>query len=224
MNRLDKCGSILDPRPTSLPEAELVCQAQNGDASAFEGLYRLHCNRVYALCLRMMKGDESEAEDLTQEAFLQVFRKIRTFRAQAAFSTWLHRVAFNVVLMRLRKRSFPEVSLEQSDEHSCGHHKEIGTADSRLLGSVDRVNLQRAVHQLPAGYRAVFLLHDVGGYEHNEIARILGCSIGNSKSQLHKARMLLRRLLMIGQGGREYRKRRAPLRKSSGTACLASVD
>jgi RNA polymerase sigma-70 factor (ECF subfamily) len=145
-----------------------------------------------------MVGNTAEAEDLTQEAFLQLFRKIATFRGESAFSTWLHRLAVNVVLMKLRKKSGKETSLEQvtePDEESGTPRRDFGTMDLRLSGSLDRVNLQRAVDQLPPGYRAAFILHDVQGYEHNEIAEMLGCSIGNSKSQLHKARMRLRDLL-----------------------------
>lgn len=180
-----------------LPEADAIRLAQQGDAAAFERLYQLHHRRVYSLCLRMV-GNTAEAEDLTQEAFLQLFRKISTFRGESAFSTWLHRLAVNVVLMRLRKKTGSETSLEEvtePDEESGGPRKDFGAPDLGLSGSIDRVNLQRAIDQLPAGYKAVFVLHDVQGYEHNEIARIMGCSIGNSKSQLHKARMRLRDLL-----------------------------
>lgn len=187
-------------RPTEvreLGEAEAIRRAQQGDAEAFERIYRLHNRRVYALCLRMV-GNTAEAEDLTQEAFMQLFRKIGTFRGESAFSTWLHRLAVNVVLMRLRKKTLTETSLEEvtePDEDAGGPRKDIGGPDLRLSGSVDRVNLERAVEQLPPGYRSVFVLHDVQGYEHNEIATIMNCSIGNSKSQLHKARMRLRELL-----------------------------
>ena len=180
-----------------LPEAEAIRLAQQGDAAAFERLYRLHNRRVYSLCLRMV-GNTAEEEDLTQEAFLQLFRKIATFRGESAFSTWLHRLAVNVVLMKLRKKSGNESSLEEltePDEDSGGPRRDFGGPDLRLSGSIDRVNLQRAVEQLPPGYKAVFVLHDVQGYEHNEIAEIMACSIGNSKSQLHKARMRLRELL-----------------------------
>ncbi len=145
-----------------------------------------------------MVSNTAEAEDLTQEAFLQLFRKISTFRGESAFSTWLHRMAVNVVLMRLRRKTGSESSLEEltePDEESGGPRKDFGAPDLRLSGSIDRVNLDRAVEQLPPGYRAVFVLHDVQGYEHNEIAEIMGCSIGNSKSQLHKARMRLREML-----------------------------
>src|SRR6202167_988230 len=204
-----------------MPEAEAIRLAQQGDAQAFKRIYRLHSRRVYSLCLRMV-GNPTEAEDLTQEAFLQLFRKIATFRGESAFSTWLHRLAVNVVLMKLRKKSGTETSLDQltePDEDSGGPRRDFGTVDLRLSGSIDRVNLQRAVDQLPPGYKAVFVLHDVQGYEHNEIAEIMGCSIGNSKSQLHKARMRLRELLheVLRAKAREER-------KAAGTASGGSED
>jgi len=182
---------------TDLSEAEAIRLAQQGDPAAFERIYRLHSRRVYALCLRMV-GNTAEAEDLTQEAFLQLFRKIQTFRGESAFSTWLHRLAVNVVLMRLRKKSLPATSLEEAtepDEETGGPRKDFGAPDLLLTGSIDRLNLRRAIDQLPPGYKTVFVLHDIQGYEHNEIAEIMDCSIGNSKSQLHKARMRLRELL-----------------------------
>jgi RNA polymerase sigma-70 factor, ECF subfamily len=188
------------PRRTEssdLSEADAIRLAQQGDTAAFERIYRLHNRRVYALCLRMV-GNTAEAEDLTQEAFLQLFRKIHTFRGDSAFSTWLHRLSVNVVLMKLRKKTLPETSLEETtepDEETGGPRKDVGGPDLLLTGSLDRVNLQRAIEQLPPGYRAAFVLHDVQGYEHNEIADIMGCSVGNSKSQLHKARTRLRDLL-----------------------------
>jgi len=180
-----------------LTEAEHIARAKEGDAPSFEALYSLHKRRVYSLCLRMT-GNTAEAEDLTQEAFLQLYRKIATFRGESAFSTWLHRLAVNVVLMHLRKKGLPEVSLEESLEpQEDGPKKDIGARDNVLAGSIDRLNLERAIESLPPGYRIIFVLHDVEGYEHNEIAEIMGCSIGNSKSQLHKARMKLRDLLRI---------------------------
>ncbi len=182
---------------TPVTEAEAIRLAQQGDAAAFEYLYQLHSRRVYALCLRMV-NNPADAEDLMQEAFLQLFRKVGTFRGESAFSTWLHRMTVNVVLMRLRKKSLPVASLEETtepDEETGGPRKDIGAPDLRLSGAVDRVNLERSVEKLPPGYRTVFVLHDVQGYEHNEIAKIMGCSVGNSKSQLHKARTRLRDLL-----------------------------
>src|SRR5215475_2998304 len=177
-------------------EAEAIDRAKQGDAGAFEVLYNLHKRRVYSLCLRMT-GNTASAEDLTQEAFLQLFRKIGTFRGESAFSTWLHRMSVNVVLMQLRKKNLPLVPIDETmegDEESSVR-KEPGAPDERLAGSIDRLQLQRAVDELPPGYRTIFVLHDVEGYEHNEIAVIVGCSIGNSKSQLHKARIKMRELL-----------------------------
>lgn len=177
-------------------EAEAIRLAQAGNAAAFDFLYQLHSRRVYALCLRMVRNP-SDAEDLLQDAFLQLFRKIGTFRGESAFSTWLHRVTVNVVLMRLRKKALPTASLEETTEpdEETGPRNDIGAPDLRLSAAVDRVNLERSVEKLPLGYRTVFVLHDVQGYEHNEIADIMGFSVGNSKSQLHKARTRLRELL-----------------------------
>jgi RNA polymerase sigma-70 factor, ECF subfamily len=178
-----------------IEEAEAIERAKLGDADAFRVLYDLHKRRVYSLCLRMT-SNTAQAEDLTQEAFLQLFRKIGTFRGESAFSTWLHRMAVNVVLMQLRKKNLPVVSLEETLENEDeAPKKEPGAPDKKLAGSVDRLHLQRALEELPPGYRTIFVLHDVEGYEHNEIAGMVGCSIGNSKSQLHKARMKLRGLL-----------------------------
>jgi RNA polymerase sigma-70 factor (ECF subfamily) len=180
-------------------EAELIERAKLGDAQAFQALYDKHRRRVYSLCLRMT-ANTAEAEDLTQEAFLQLYRKIGTFRGESAFSTWLHRLSVNVVLMQLRKKSLPVVSLEETTQgEEDTPKKDFGAEDLALAGSIDRLQLQKAVDDLPPGYRMIFVLHDVEGYEHNEIATIVGCSIGNSKSQLHKARMKLRDLLKMNR-------------------------
>jgi RNA polymerase sigma-70 factor, ECF subfamily len=197
-------------QPVAMTETEAIRLAQAGNAAAFEFLYQLHGRRVYALCLRMV-GNPADAEDLMQEAFLQLFRKIGTFRGESAFSTWLHRMTVNVVLMRLRKKSLPTDSLEETlepDAENSGPKRDVGAPDLRLSGAVDRVNLERSIEKLPPGYRTVFVLHDVQGYEHNEIASMMGCSVGNSKSQLHKARTRLRELLQeeIRQQAREERK------------------
>ena len=192
--------SLRQPRQVGangMSEAEAIRLAQKGDPHAFECLYKLHSGRVYGLCLRM-SGDPTEAEDLTQEAFLQLFRKIHTFRGQSKFSTWLHRLTVNVALMRFRKKRHPEVSLDEpaeSGEEDSHPMREPGGPDLRLSGLLDHVNLTNAIEQLPHGYRGVFILHDIEGYEHSEIAKILGFSIGNSKSQLFKARVRLRGLL-----------------------------
>jgi RNA polymerase sigma-70 factor (ECF subfamily) len=176
-------------------ESQLIARAQKGDEAAFAELFDLHKRRVYSLCLRMM-GDPTEAEDLSQEAFLQLFRKIGTFRGESAFSTWLHRLVVNVVLMHLRKKGLQQVPLEDVDtSQEDPIRREYGNQDLQLVGSIDRIVLGRAIAELPPGYRAVFVLHDVEGYEHNEIAQIMKYSIGNSKSQLHKARLKLRQWL-----------------------------
>ena len=179
-----------------MTEAEVISKAQAGDISCFEMLYARHKRRVFALCWHMT-GNYAEAEDSTQEAFLQLYRKIGSFRGDSAFSTWLHRLSVNIVLMRFRKKGIPEVSLEETLEaqHEDGPTREFGKRDDALSGSVDRLTLEWAIHELPPGYRMIFVLHDIEGYEHNEIAEMLGCSTGNSKSQLHKARMKLRSLL-----------------------------
>jgi RNA polymerase sigma-70 factor (ECF subfamily) len=190
-----------------LTEAEAIEQAKGGNAEAFEALYGFHKRRVYSLCLRMT-GNAAQAEDLTQEAFLQLYRKIGTFRGESAFSTWLHRMAVNVVLMQLRKKGLPEISLDEmlEPQYEDGPKRDIGARDNVLAGSVDRVNLERAIADLPPGYRVVFMLHDVEGYEHNEIAEMMGCSIGNSKSQLHKARLKLRDLLKLSRAEKANRR------------------
>jgi RNA polymerase sigma-70 factor (ECF subfamily) len=185
---------------SGIPEAEAIERARHGDIECFEALYSLHKRRVYSLCLRMT-GNIQEAEDLTQDAFFQLYRKIATFRGESAFSTWLHRLAVNVVLMHMRKKGLQEISLDETLEPGEDDvpKKQYGAQDGTLSGVIDRVNLERAIASLPPGYHLVFVLHDVEGYEHNEIAEMMGCSIGNSKSQLHKARLKLRSLLKIAQ-------------------------
>jgi RNA polymerase sigma-70 factor, ECF subfamily len=181
----------------NLNEAEIIRRAQHGDETMFELLYRRHSRRVYAVCLRMLK-DPGKAEELTQEAFLLLFRKIRTFRGESAFSTWLHRLAVNRVLMCLRRKTVQAVSLDEpldANETSRPPAIDPGCVDRVLEGSLDRINLERCIKRLPTGYRTIFILHDVQGYKHQEIAKILGRSVGDSKSQLHKARGQLRSML-----------------------------
>ena len=176
--------------------AEAIVRAQNGDADAFEYLYNSHCKRVYGICLRMLK-DRSDAEDLTQQVFLRVFQKIGTFRGDSCFSTWLHRVTVNAVLMHLRRKRPPELHLDDANPaftDSEGPHK-FGADNVSMPDTIERLSLSRAIRRLPAGYKRLFLLHDVMGYEHGEIADLVGCSIGCSKSQVHKARKRLRHLL-----------------------------
>jgi RNA polymerase sigma-70 factor (ECF subfamily) len=179
---------------TEMPsDLELVRAAAAGDAAAFEQLYQQHYRRVYSLCLRML-GSPTQAEDLTQEVFLQVFRKLGSFRGDSAFTTWLHRLTVNQVLMHFRKRG---VKLEHtSEEGDFSNVVDTPLQSTRRISMVDRLALEKAIAELPPGYRTVFTLHDIEGYEHEEVAGLLGVSIGTSKSQLHKARMRLRELLM----------------------------
>jgi RNA polymerase sigma-70 factor, ECF subfamily len=187
-------------RAAGVLEAEAIEGAKQGNGDCFEVLYGLHKRRVYSLCLRMV-GNVEAAEDFTQEAFLQLYRKIASFRGESAFSTWLHRITVNIVLMQFRKKTLSEVSLEETLEPSeeGGPQKDYGSEDRVLVGSIDRVILERVIESLPPGYRIIFVLHDIEGYEHGEIAEMLGCSIGNSKSQLHKARLQLRDHLKINR-------------------------
>jgi RNA polymerase sigma-70 factor (ECF subfamily) len=165
--------------------------AADGDLAAFEGLYRSYHRRVYSLCLRMTRN-ASDAEDLTQDVFVQLFRKLKTFRGESSFSTWLHHLTVNQVLMHFRRLL---VRMERRTEDTATEIQ-IKTANGgSRMSRVDHISLNEAMHQLSPGYRAVFLLHDIAGYEHKEIGKILGCAAGTSKSQLHKARMKLRWLL-----------------------------
>jgi len=177
---------------------ELVRQAQMGDGEAFARLYERHKRRVYGICLRITR-ERAEAEDCTQEAFLQCFQKLSTFRGDSALSTWLYRLTVNVVLMRLRTSHGKPLSLDTGscleDSGESAILNSCPVDDLSLTGAVDRIALRRALHRLPPGYRTIFLLHDVEGKAHSEIARELGCSIGNSKSQLHQARVRLRGFL-----------------------------
>lgn len=185
------------PRPMEnekVDDSEVIRRAREGDAKMFESLYKSHCRRVYGLCLRMVRNT-AEAEDLTQEAFLLLFRKLHTFRGESAFTSWLHRLVVNTVLMHLRKKSLPAISVEAAPGGNDDTRMDIAAPDLLLEGSIDRINLGRCIAQLPAGSREVFVLHDIQGYQHNEIAEMLGRSEGVSKSQLHRARKRLRELL-----------------------------
>ena len=173
-------------------DLELVRASAAGDLAAFESLYQRHNRRVYSICLRML-ADAAEAEDATQDVFVQLFRKIGSFRGESAFTTWLHRMTVNQVLMRFRKRN---VRLESTTEDGdFTNLVQFGTEKPSRMPVIDRIALDRAIAELPPGYRTVFVLHDIEGFEHEEIARQLNCTIGTSKSQLHKARMRLRALL-----------------------------
>jgi len=171
---------------------ELTQAAAGGNMIAFEEVYNRHHRRVYSICLRMLQN-ATEAEDLTQDVFIQLHRKIGSFRGDSAFTTWLHRMTVNQVLMHFRKRN---VKFEKTTEEGETPVQIVsGTANPMKMPVVDKIAIEHAIEQLPPGYRNVFVLHDVEGYEHEEVARILGCSVGTSKSQLHKARLKLRKLL-----------------------------
>ena len=188
-------SSDMNPTVKHVSDLDLIKRAQQGDADAFASLFHAHKARIYSVCLRMT-NNTAEAEDLTQDAFLQVFRKLATFRGDSALSTWLYRIAVNTVLMHFRKKALRQVSLDEPyNQDAKTVRREYGRKDDRLVGSVDRIALSRAIKDLPDGYRTIFLLHEVEGYEHQEIAELLDCSVGNSKSQLHKAKLRIRELL-----------------------------
>jgi RNA polymerase sigma-70 factor, ECF subfamily len=172
---------------------ELAQRAAAGDMQAFEELFRLHRRLVYGLSLRMTQ-DVSEAEDITQEVFVLLLRKVGGYRGEANFTTWLHRLTVNQVLMRFRRtKARREDALE--DEEGQPSHESRSAAPPRSTQLIDRITLEGAIAQLPPGYRAAFILHDIEGYDHEEVARLLGCAVGTSKSQLHKARTKLRKIL-----------------------------
>ena len=183
-------GTIADVAKAT--DIQLARSAAHGDMGAFEELYKRHHRRVYSVCLRMLQNT-SEAEDLTQDVFIQLYRKIGSFRGDSAFTTWLHRMTVNQVLMHFRKRN---VKFEKTTEEGETPDQIVaGTANPERMRIVDKIALDSAIDQLPDGYKNVFVLHDVEGFEHEEVAKILGCSVGTSKSQLHKARLKLQKLL-----------------------------
>lgn len=182
----------------NLDDLLLVRRAVRGDTQAFERLYRAHIDRVYAVCLRLV-ADPQRAEELAQEAFVRAWQKLATFRGAAAFSSWLYRLTVNVVVES--QRSLGRVRLQEGqlseepapDDGSCdGQIRGLGESDPDVT---DKVDLERAIAALPDGARTVFVLHDIEGYEHGEIATITGASVGTSKAQLHRARRLLRERL-----------------------------
>ncbi len=175
------------------PDFQLTKLSAAGNIAAFELLYERYHRRTYSLCLRMT-NNQTEAEDLTQEVFIQLFRKAGSFRGDSAFSTWLHRLTVNQVLMHFRRRSVKNEKTSQDGE--MPEQVVPGTENQSKMPVLDRIALTRAIGELPPGYKSVFTLHDIEGYEHEEVARLLGISVGTSKSQLHKARLKLRGLLV----------------------------
>ncbi len=193
--KFDEVQFVADYHLTDVKKAtdlQLSQAAGAGDMLAFEEVYRRYHRRAYSICLRMLQN-AAEAEDLTQDVFIQLYRKIGTFRGGSEFTTWLHRLTVNQVLMHFRKRT---VKFEKTTEEGETPDQIVsGTANPEKMRIVDKIALDNAIEQLPTGYKNVFVLHDVEGFEHEEVARILGCSVGTSKSQLHKARLKLQKLL-----------------------------
>ena len=170
----------------------LVDRCQAGDLAAFEEIYRQHAGRLYSLACRML-GNPSDAEDLLQEIFLAAHRKLDSFRGDSALGTWLYRLAMNQCLDYLRSRAARSSQVTDTLDDEPGWY-EPGQAD--LSGqTVSKIDIERALARLPDGCRAAFVLHDVQGLEHREVASVLGIAEGTSKSQVHKARLRLRQLL-----------------------------
>jgi RNA polymerase sigma-70 factor (ECF subfamily) len=178
--------------PGLTDEADWIVKAQRADTQAFEALYRMHVDRIYGLCLRMT-GSVAEAEDCTQEAFIQAWNKLDKFRGDSAFSTWLHRIAVNAVLGRMRK------SKRERDRIQAAEALEASPLS--VTDSGDMRDLSEAVDRLPEGARHVFVLYAVYGYSHDETGRMLGIKAGTSKAQLHRARRLLTQ--QLGEEGFE---------------------
>jgi RNA polymerase sigma-70 factor (ECF subfamily) len=181
-------------KATNLSAEKAIRLFNQGDIQAFESIYRSYCEFVHRICLRMLR-DPVEAEDAAQDVFVCVFRKINTFRGESAFSSWLYRLTTNSVLMRLRKKKHTWIPLEERGDDDGAYYSETEAVDLNLSGALDRIDLQSAIAVLPNGYKTAFVLHDIHGYNHREIAKMFGYSTGNSGSQLHKARLRLRSLL-----------------------------
>lgn len=173
-------------------DLELARRCRQGDAAAFEEVYRAHAGRLYSLLVRMV-GSAEEAEDLLQDVFLTAHRKLGSFRGESALGTWLYRLAVNHCLdfLRGRRAKMARATASLDDEDAA----EPAAPATRLAAAISRIDLDRAIAQLPDGCRTAFVLHDVEGFEHHEIGDLLGISEGTSKSQVHKARMKLRSIL-----------------------------
>ena len=196
-------GGGIRPQPGAVfDETKAQARRQSVLATDMEEIYEQHRPRVFSWCLRITRNVE-DAEDLTQDTFLLLCRKIKTYRGESAFSTWLYRLATNVALMRMRRKTLPQTPLDEILETHKGAinpRQELKNSDRVLAASVVRVDLERMFDQMPSGYRKAFFLHDSEDYSHPEIAELTGWSIGTSKSQLHRARRQLRKLLECGQG------------------------
>ena len=172
-------------------DSEDVALAASGDRHAFERLYKLHVNRVYSVCTRMC-GSRARGEELTQDVFVRAWEKLPQFRGEAAFSTWIHRVAVNIALTDRKNEGRSRTRLVD-DESESGETPMQKASVMPMHG--DRMDLNEAIAKLPAGARQIFVLHDVQGYKHEEIAEMCGITAGGSKAQLHRARLLLREAL-----------------------------
>jgi len=170
-----------------------VARAAAGDRGAFERLYRQHANRVFSLCARMV-NDRTHAEELTQDVFVRAWDKLHLFRGESSFSTWLHRLTVNVVLNARKTEGRQRSRFEENDDDGAGMDAHAGVVGSPLAPG-DMLDLEEAITRLPPGARRVFILHDVEGYKHEEIAEMLGVTSGATKAQLHRARLLLREAL-----------------------------
>jgi RNA polymerase sigma-70 factor (ECF subfamily) len=176
-------------------DLQLAVQVAQGDMDAFATLYSLYHERVYYLCLKMMR-DGSQAEDLAHDIFLHIHRKIGSFRGDSALATWIYRITVNQVLMYFRRRKRrPLQFLEDLEPGEATAATAALISEDKAHGKSTRMELEQAIDTLPPGYRLILLLHDVEGCQHEEIARMVGISIGTSKSQLHKARRRMRSVL-----------------------------
>lgn len=186
--------AIIEASTTQIGNGDTdVARAAAGDRGAFERVYRLHVNRVYSLCTRMV-GDRARAEELTQDVFVRAWEKLHLFRGDSSFSTWLHRLTVNVVLNARKSEGRDRLRFEENDEESGGMDAHPGAVGMPLAPG-DLLDLEEAIAKLPPGARRVFVLHDVEGYKHEEIAEMLGVTSGATKAQLHRARLLLREAL-----------------------------
>jgi RNA polymerase sigma-70 factor (ECF subfamily) len=187
-------SDTIGPFPSTIGEEkaaalDYIRRAQSGDVDAFELLYREHSGRIYALCLRLKAGDSSDATELMQDVFVRAWRRLSTFRGDCAFSSWLHRLAVNTMLENARSDSRRIARVLPMDDTS----RLAGAA--RSSGVELKMDMERAIASLPRGARLAFVLHDVEGYQHQEIAEQLSVSVGTVKAQLHRARRLLRERL-----------------------------
>ena len=197
MNTVGMATAAMPELSGTTVEADDVSAAAAGDRKAFERLYRRHTGRVYSLCLRMT-GNTTRAEELTQDVFVRIWEKLPLFRGESAFTTWMHSLAVNVVLSARKSEA---LDLGRRAEQGGGGDDETevwdaAAAPDKVTFSGERIDLERAIARLPPGARRVFVLHDVEGYKHEELAGMLGITAGGSKAQLHRARLLLRKALM----------------------------